>query len=142
MIKYLFASHGKLAEGVKNSLELIMGSQKNVYTFRAYANDDNDVEKAIKHELATLITKNDSWIVVSDIFGGSVNNYLLENIKQYHYYLISGLSLPLALNLLTQINVKTKNISQGIEKAIADSKRQIIFCNKKLVNAQSNDNDF
>ncbi len=143
MIKYLFASHGKLAEGVKDAVNLIMGPQKNVYTFCAYQNDNNDVSGAINDELKQLMSKpSDQWIVVSDIFGGSVNNSLLEQISQYHFYLVSGLNLPLVLNLLTQVGNNIQNIPEHIRQAVSDTQKQIIFCNDSFKQSASDDNDF
>lgn len=143
MIKYLFASHGRLAEGVKNSLNLIMGSQDDVEIFSAYAGDNNDVVGSLEKKLTSLSLDTDTWIVVTDIFGGSVNNYLLTKLKSKKFYLITGLSLPLALNLKTKIVSEDTDIIEHIKEAIEDAKKQIIFCNElNSPETTDSDNDF
>ncbi|MCT3586039.1 hypothetical protein EFR95_06770 [Lactobacillus amylovorus] len=143
MIKYLFASHGRLAEGVKNSLNLIMGPQDDVEIFSAYAGDNNDVVGSLEKKLTSLSLDTDTWIVVTDIFGGSVNNYLLTELKSKKFYLITGLSLPLALNLKTKIVSEDTDIIEHIKEAIEDAKKQIIFCNElNSPETTDSDNDF
>lgn len=139
MIKYLFASHGTLSQGVYDSLKLIMGKQNNVYTFSAYQDGSNDVEGEIKKYLGKIYTSKDTWIIVTDIYGGSVNNCFMELKENYQFYLVSGLCLPLVLNLLTQIT-DSIDIDTKIDKALEDTKKQIINCDhKRIVDDENND---
>ena len=74
MNKILLASHGYLAQGMKSSLEILMGTNDRIECLCAYVDDDSrDVAALIDAWMETRDPA-DSWFVVTDIFGGSVNN--------------------------------------------------------------------
>lgn len=78
MNKILLASHGYLAQGMKSSLEILMGSDDRIECLCAYVDDDSrDVAALIDAWMETRDPA-DSWFVVTDIFGGSVNNEFIQ----------------------------------------------------------------
>lgn len=44
---YIFASHGTLASGVLNSVELILGKRSNVWTLCAYVEESVDLSQQV-----------------------------------------------------------------------------------------------
>lgn len=78
MNKILLASHGYLAQGMKSSLEILMGTNDRIECLCAYVDDDSrDVAALIDAWMETRDPA-DSWFVVTDIFGGSVNNEFIQ----------------------------------------------------------------
>ena len=75
MRKLLFASHAYLAKGILSSLELIMGHQEQVDILCAYTEEPYDLRAEIQRRLDAL-GEQDELIVITDVFGGSVNNEL------------------------------------------------------------------
>lgn len=135
MIRLLLASHGKLAEGIYSSLKIIMGEQNNIETLCAYMEEEFNLKKEISDRLNDL-SDGDKLIVVTDIFGGSVNNEFMNNLNRKNLYLISGLNLPLVMEL---INVSDENdIEEKIMEALENSKKSIQYCNliMKLANIE------
>jgi len=51
---YIFASHGTLARGVLDSVELILGKQQDIYTLCAYVDEHQDVTGQVDELLAGL----------------------------------------------------------------------------------------
>ncbi len=52
---YIFASHGTFANGLLNSVELILGKQPDIHTLCAYVEEEADlIPPAILSELAPL----------------------------------------------------------------------------------------
>ncbi|HGF7712572.1 TPA: PTS sugar transporter subunit IIA, partial [Enterococcus faecium] len=70
-------------------------------------------------------------IVVTDIFGGSVNNEFLNYIYTPNFYLIAGMNLPLLIELITQLEF-ADSILEMIKQALTNSTTTIQFCNETI----------
>ncbi len=125
MRKFLLASHGRFAEGIYDSLEKIIGKQSNVSTFCAYIDDDFDIKKQVKGIIDSK-SEEDELIIVSDIYGGSINNEFMNYLSIPNIYLVSGLNLPLAIEMILSQEVDTEKM---INIALKTSKESIKFCN-------------
>ena len=136
MIKFLLASHGNLADGMYNSLEMIMGKQDNIFTLCVYTKEKFDLKEAVLKIINELPCQ-DKLIVITDLFGGSVNNEFMNNLGRKNIYLVSGLSLPLVIELIA--NQQNKDIDALISTALKDSQSSIRYCNKIVDSIQEGD---
>lgn len=125
MRKYLFASHSNFADGIKHSVELITGPQPNILTLNAYTTPDYDLESEARF-LLELCTAEDELIVITDVYGGSINNEFLIDLKDYAYHLVCGLNLALVIELIMH---EEDAVEIAIGKAIEASKASILYCN-------------
>jgi len=116
MIKILLVSHGKLAEGIKNTLEIIMGPQNHVSTISAYI-DDIPFESKLDDYMKTVDLNSDKLIIISDIFGGSVNQKVMTKVDMTKVKLITGLNLPLLLEIavLSEDNITDEKMMSVVE---------------------------
>lgn len=126
----LFASHGKLAEGILHSVEMITGKQENVWTISAYVDEEKDLHSQIS-DVINKLGKEDELIVVSDIFGGSVNNEFMNLLGDKRIHLIAGLNLPLVIELVSMRNMETDTLKL-IKTALSNSKNSIKYCNQEI----------
>ncbi len=126
MIKLLLASHRDLAYGVYSSLKIIMGEQKNISTLCAYNKEDFDLKKEV-WKIINDLKDDDKLIIVTDIFGGSVNNEFMNNLYRDNLYLVSGLNLPLVMELM--LIQDESNIDSMIQNALETSIKTIKYCN-------------
>lgn len=142
MRKFLLASHANFAEGIYSSLKLIMGEQQNVGVLCAYTTEDFDLNKEISSTIENLNTE-DELIVITDLFGGSVNNEFINYIRESEkkIFLVSGLNLALVISLLSR-QFDKRNTRQIIEESINESRESICFCNKIMEATQNLDEDF
>lgn len=130
MKHFVIITHGKFASGILNTFNMIVGKQDNMEAVDCYVDSDFSIEKII----GEIIYKNKSkeLIFITDILGGSVNNYILSNLNQ-NIYLISGLNLPLLielidnqnLNVKDMINISIKNCFLGIRECELGIKENI-----------------
>lgn len=127
--RIILASHGKFASGILSSLELICGENKKIITLDCYTEENFDLTSSV--DILMKENEQNELIVVTDIFGGSVNNEFLRYIYQPNFYLVAGLNLPFLIELITQINV-TESISDSIKQALDCSKNTIQFCNETI----------
>lgn len=98
MRKHFIASHGKLASGFKNSIDILLGQSNNVTVFDAYL-DETNFENVIKSYLDNQ-NKEDQIILMSDLYGGSVNQVMSIYAKEENIVLIAGVNLALVLELV------------------------------------------
>lgn len=125
----ILASHGRFASGILHSLELICGKKKSVFAIDCYVEETFDLTTTVDTLMQTY--KHSEVIVITDIFGGSVNNEFLRYIQQPNFYLITGLNLPLLIELTTQFQ-RGGAISETIHQTLANSKEMIQFCNDSI----------
>lgn len=125
MLRFVFSSHFKMADGLKSTLEFLTQTEEKIYAISAYTTPDYDLEKEIK-DLFDTFDKDDTVIVMTDVLAGSVNQkfypYLGEKV-----HLISGINAPLAMQLvLTPESAITK---EYIEESIEMAKNTIVYVN-------------
>lgn len=125
MNKILLASHGYLAQGMKSSLEILMGTNDRIECLCAYVDDDSrDVAALIDAWMETRDPA-DSWFVVTDIFGGSVNNEFIQRQTDGSFTLIAGMNLPLLVEMVTQLDSLDANKAKA---AVEGSRSFIQLC--------------
>ena len=94
MRRIILASHGMLAEGMKDSVTFIVGHSNNIYTISAYTKEDFSFEAEVK-QIFESFNDGDEVIVITDIYGGSVNSITIQKINEVNVvsgYLIGGSS--------------------------------------------------
>lgn len=138
MSKIILASHSNLAKGLKETLEYILPSVKEIIAIPAYI-DDKPLHETIDDVLGN-ISEDEQVIVFTDLMGGSVNQEFSKKIGRNNYFVVAGVNLPLLLNvcLLTQ----NGDISEEeLATAINESKEEIIFVNRILLNDTLDEDD-
>lgn len=126
MRKFVFATHGDFAIGIKNSVELILGKCEEITCLCAYVGENQNLTNEMKNILEELKDE-DELIIITDLFGGSVNNELYQYIQDKRIQLISGLNLALVIQLL--IGKNKTDVKELIRQSIENSKEGIIYCN-------------
>lgn len=128
-MKMILASHGKLAEGMKDTLEMIVGKNENIYAFAAYSDGS---ETKFLEDIQALINENqdEQILIATDVLGGSVNNEMIQLLNRYpQVYLISGMNLPVIITLATAVCPLT---TEMIEEAISMGKEGVVFVNQLM----------
>jgi len=127
--KIILASHGKFASGILSSLELICGKNAAISALDCYIIENFDLKKTIDQLM--LENENKELIVITDLFGGSVNNEFLRYIKRPDFYLIAGLNLPFLIEFSTQF-ANTDKLTELILQSLDNCKESIQFCNESF----------
>ncbi|WCG35486.1 PTS sugar transporter subunit IIA [Companilactobacillus farciminis] len=139
-MKIVLISHSNMAVGMKDTLNMIVGDDKNVLAFAAYINGSTAEIQKVKD----LVENNQSeqFIVLTDLLGGSVNNemmQLLENNKNIR--LVTGMNLPLAMQLQLKA-ATTENINdEDLNQIINESKKALANVKNLLVEKRMNEDD-
>lgn len=137
MKKYLIASHGKFASGLKSSVQILTGKTQNITTIDAYLTDQEvDVGQKVDDFLKTI--KAEDWgIIFTDLVGGSVNReVLLRTNQQSNIFVITSVNLPTVLSIMLDIAQPTK---EHLQNLINEAPVQLSELDKQNTNELSED---
>ncbi|MDO4378129.1 MAG: PTS sugar transporter subunit IIA [Erysipelotrichia bacterium] len=124
-MKYIIASHGKMAWGMKKTIEMLIGEREDLFALTAYV-ESQDFLVEVK-TLLKKFAKDELIYIFTDILGGSVSQTIAMILSEYNIQLISGVNLPLVL----QIILRDESLSdEEIDKLVEQARQQIIHVNK------------
>lgn len=109
MVGVLILTHGKLADGLKNSVEMIMGQNESFNTLGLYEGDDFYEFKENVLEHISLLDTGEGVLVLVDLFGASPYNSVMFNYQEIksrekNVRLITGVNLPMVIESLNARN--------------------------------------
>lgn len=103
----LFATHGTMASGMQTSIELICGKRENVTYMDFYIGEDDS--KRLSDYMETHGT-DEEIIICTDMFNGSVSQKFLPYLNRSGIHLITGINLPMALEVVLCDEPLTKEV--------------------------------
>lgn len=135
MFKFVMATHGNFAKGIKESIRLIAGEFDNLQALSCYTEENfnlnGEIEEILKYQDGDII-------VITDVFGGSVNNAFMEKtVENKNLHVISGLNLPLMLELLGEQEEYTKG-EDLIRESIKNTSDAVHYCNDEINSSLEN----
>jgi fructoselysine and glucoselysine-specific PTS system IIA component len=137
--KFLIATHGTLAAGIKSSLDIIAGAMDNIYLIQAYVDENKSIETEINDVMAQ-IGETDELIIFADILGGSVTNMLLQHALRPNVHIVSGFNLPLVIEII--LADAESPVEEVINSAIENAREQMAYVNKLIATQKTpDDND-
>ncbi len=134
MRRLLVATHGRFAEGIGETLGLILGASQPLEILNAYTVPDFDMAKAAKDYVSSLGDE-DELIVAADVFGGSVANAFAEYTADGRVHVVTGLNLPLLIVLVSMLGSEGSSgnsLEEMIQNAIEEAKEGIVYVNKVI----------
>lgn len=98
-MKIFLSTHGHMASGMKSSLDILIGNTDVITVFDAHLpNETTTVQEAVEAFFDTCEPE-EVKLLLSDLYGGSVNQVLALYTDRPNTYLISGVNLGLLLEL-------------------------------------------
>lgn len=135
MNDFLIATHSTLAQGLLNSATLLIGKQSHLQVINAYV-DESDWTQQLD-EYFSHYTDDTQHVVFTDIFGGSVNQKVVQYKERYDFVLVTGINLPVLLEALLATEPLTAEKMQDIIDRGRDALQVV-----ELEHADENDDDF
>lgn len=114
-MRLLLGSHGHLASGMATAIEILAGPQPHLTIFDAYVNQRN-IDEELKAYFASVPSE-ETVVMLSDLYGGSVNQKMYLYLERPHTYLIAGVNLALVLELCMQSEVSLTTLHQLTEQS-------------------------
>lgn len=120
MKQILIATHGKMASGIRYTLELVAGKMDIITTMDAYVTPDDDVERQFREYFD--LHKEDRVYAFTDLQGGSVNQKLMAYADLPNVTVITGMNFP----ILLQVALAGEEISgEELQSYIAAAKEEL-----------------
>jgi len=121
------ASHHRMADGLKDTLEFISGGIQETIALSAYV-DNRPVEDAVE-ELMKGFAEEEEVIVLTDLTSGSVNQQFFKYRSRPHTHIVSGMNLPLAF----QIAMEPKGeyiTTERMQEIVEESRQELRYINE------------
>lgn len=137
MRRFIFASHHKLAYGLKDTVDFLTGPTKIIYDINAYLDDETKDIDTVVAELFASFDDEDEVVVLVDMMGGSVYQkfypYMSEKV-----HVICGMNLPMALSFVLAPEDECLT-SEKVEQVLMDCKNQLVYVNKMAASVDEDD---
>ena len=115
MIKIFISSHGHFASGLKSSLEILMGPNDRVTVFDAYVTQES-VQEHLDAFYET-VGPEDTVLLLSDLYGGSVNSVMYTYLTKPNTKLVAGVNLALVLDLAVREEISDEELADLVEQS-------------------------
>lgn len=115
MVKMFISSHGHFASGIKSSLDILIGNTDNITVFDAYV-DEFSVQSQLDNFFNT-VKKDEQVILLSDLYGGSVNSTMLLYAQRPNTILITGINLSLVLEIAVRDSIDKDELKEIVENS-------------------------
>lgn len=137
MRRFIFASHHKLAYGLKDTVDFLTGATKIIYDINAYVDDETKDIDTVVAELFASFDDEDEVVVLVDMMGGSVYQkfypYMSEKV-----HVICGMNLPMALSFVLAPEDECLT-SEDVEEMLMECKNQLVYVNKMAASVDEDD---
>lgn len=115
MLKIFLSSHGHFASGLKSSIDILAGNSERITVFDAYV--DNSTIQENLDKFYETVGENDQVLLLSDLYGGSVNQVMFTYLTYPNTYLIAGINLALLLELAVKEEIDEEELNELIEQS-------------------------
>ncbi|MGX7137544.1 hypothetical protein RV15_GL000173 [Enterococcus silesiacus] len=134
MENIVLISHGGMAEGVKVSLEMIVGQQENVHTVSLRPDGDNiQFENELNEKMKAL---NGSTLIIADLLGGTPCNVAVKNyLNTADVEIIAGMTLSIVIEAVVNQQVTVGELVCLAKENIVDVKAGMNKAEKDIIEA-------
>ncbi|QIK57944.1 PTS sugar transporter subunit IIA [Erysipelothrix sp. HDW6A] len=124
----IIASHGSMAKGMAQSIEMILGEQESPIHYVGFELNESleSFNERITNEIQKIKEKN--VLILTDIIGGTPTNVSLQHVDS-NIHIVSGVHLALALDLFVRRNNFDSLTDLDIVSIIEESKKGILYLN-------------
>lgn len=120
-MKIFLSTHGRMASGMKTSLEILLGNADCVTVYDAYVPGAESTVQEQAEAFLKAVPEEEMKLLISDIYGGSVNQQLVQFLDRRNTYVISGANLGLLLSLAASASDETLTV-QDVDRMIEESR--------------------
>ena len=138
MSRVIFASHGGLSKGMKDSVSMIVGDlAKDVETYSLLPgqNPEDFYQEVLKEVLKEAKESEEQIVILCDIKGGSVHTALSKLAVLDNVMVFSGMNMGLALDVVM------KSLGQNLELADANDLIEAAKEGMTVMNGMTSEDD-
>ena len=129
MYKIIIFTHGTLSKGLLNTSSLIVGEQPEIEAFSVELGCDlQDLKEQVSKSLKKAEEEGKEVLVLTDLMYGTPFNTMVELQKDYKFYHITGVNLPMLLEAINSRNEGT--LAEMVENIIQVAKTGVVDVQK------------
>lgn len=130
-LNIVIATHGKFGEELVASAEMIVGKMDRIHNLSLLP--DKSFEDFFTESDVLLDRIQGPVVALVDLFGGTPSNVLTALTKKYNHKVITGLNLPLLIDLYlkSQMN-ESVDIDELSSNCIRIGKESFVLTNEKI----------
>ncbi len=137
MKNIILITHGKFADGILDSLKIIMGELDSINIDKINITNSETITQISKllEEKIISLDNNHPTVILTDIAGGSSTQIAIKCLQNHDklLYLITGLNLALLLEIVTlELNENDNENKEKLRNAINFSRTTINLVNDML----------
>ena len=96
-VKIIAVSHGRFSEGLVDSVQMLAGEQKDLVYYGLFPEETvDDLREKLRAELEAT-PENMEVLFLSDVFHGSPFNTIVDLMRDFNFYHLTGINLSLAV---------------------------------------------
>lgn len=127
----IVATHGRFGEELVRSAEMIAGAMTDVYTLSLLP--EKSFEDFLQEATDLLERITGPVIALVDLFGGTPSNVLTVLTRKYAHQVITGLNLPILLDLYMQASAaETIQLEDLVGNCFTVGHESMVLTNERL----------
>lgn len=138
MNRIILASHGGMAAGMKDTVQMVLGDLPNLYHAETTRDETESIVTMVRR-LLNRFDASDQVCILTDVLGGSVNNDMMTLLGDYpNLTIICGMNLSLVLTLAMAVDPLSPSDLEGL---ITQAREQIVNCTELLRSAATEEEE-
>lgn len=142
MLKVFLASHAHLASGMRSSLLIFMNDCPNLTVYDAYTEGDTSTVQDHLDAFYETVSPEDEVLLLSDIYGGSVNTAMCAYLDRPNTRLVSGINLAFLIEVMAEPKLSDERLDEIIQNSRAFLRRVELDAPEGASAANSEDDFF
>ena len=118
-MKLFLATHGHMASGMMSTLKLLFGACPNLEVFDAYVDEASVQEKL--EQFFDRTNPEEDVLLLSDIYGSSVNQAMYQWLSRPHTRLVTGINLA----FLVEVSLRDEISDEDLEQLIQEGRKAL-----------------
>lgn len=119
MTKIILISHNKLAQGMRQAVEMIAGPQKNLTAYGLMVGQRPDDVIA---SFADQLPRDEQVLILADFVGGSMCNAAMALLQRPNVRLIGGMNMGLVLQLVLEPTADIDHVISSAREGLKEVK--------------------
>ncbi len=129
--RIVIASHGELAKGMLNTVQMLLGEQENIKAYCLYPEEDvGGFTEKLRKEVEEYGA--DKIIFMTELMHGSPFNSVVSLTREYDIHHVSGTNLPTLMGAIMERDNDDASAESICEAALEASQNSIIDVRKLL----------
>ncbi len=139
-MKVIAVSHGSFSKGLVDSVQMLVGEQENLV---AYGLFPEQTVATLKEELQVELDatpEGEEVLFLTDLFHGSPFNAVVDLMRNYDFYHITGINIPLAV-LVMMGRYANKSADEICRELLAEAPDTVKYVNDMFQNEEDDEEE-